>query len=116
MTSVAFPNPPSSFARVKFSALILDPSVILHYSSLTATTTTCTMSNVSIDPVLLILAETTHIMSAMRKNSRWAQSGMATILGVPSASLEDDDDSFASKLGLKPKRVANTSVCFYCYF
>lgn len=74
------------------------------------------MSNVSIDPVLLILAETTQIMSAMRKNSRWAQSGMATILGVPSASLEDDDDSFASRLGLRPKRVVNTLVCMIAFF
>lgn len=74
------------------------------------------MSNVSIDPVLLILAETTQIMSAMRKNSRWAQSGMATILGVPSSSLEEEDDSFASRLGLRPKRVANTLVCMITVF
>lgn len=37
----------------------------------------------------------------MRKNSRWAQSGMAAILGV--SSISDDNDGLASRWGLKAK-------------
>lgn len=67
------------------------------------------MSRISIDPILLILAETTHITSAMRKNARWAHSGMATILGVP-PSADGDDGTLASRLGLRTRKSSLGSV------
>lgn len=69
------------------------------------------MARISVDPILLILAETAHITSAMRKNARWANSGMATILGVP-PSTQGDNDTLASRLGLRTRKSPLGSVSY----
>lgn len=68
------------------------------------------MSAISIDPAFVIANEISYITSAMRKNARWANSGMASILGVPPMSA-DEDDSLASRLGLRSHNESIGSVC-----
>jgi brefeldin A-resistance guanine nucleotide exchange factor 1 len=67
------------------------------------------MAALSVDPVFLLINECTTVTSAMRKNARWAQSGVATILGTP--SMESSDSSLAQSLGLRNRSGSNEMVC-----
>lgn len=58
------------------------------------------MSSISIDPIILITNEIGYVTFAMRKNARWANSGVASILGIP-ASDEEEYESLASRFGLR---------------
>lgn len=68
---------------------------------------------ISVDPIFLITNECIYITSAMRKNSRWAQSGMAAILGV--SSISDNSDGLSSRWGLKAKPTSGR-VCLSFFF
>lgn len=56
----------------------------------------------SIDPISLMINECMVISSAMRKMSRWSQSGVAAILGA--GDLFGEDDGLAQNLGLSALR------------
>lgn len=66
------------------------------------------LTGISVDPLFLVTNECIHITSAMRKNARWAQSGMAAILGVSSIA-DDADNGLAARWGLKAR--SSASVC-----
>lgn len=69
------------------------------------------LPSISVDPIFLVTNECIYITSAMRKNSRWAQSGMASILGV--SSIADDAESgLATRWGLRAKPTSG-GVCYY---
>jgi hypothetical protein len=70
---------------------------------------------ISVDPVFLVTNECIAVTSAMRKNTRWAQSGVAAILGAP----VDEGDGLASRLGLRSRshnigQVFKSTVWFLC--
>lgn len=69
-----------------------------------------TSSSISIDPIFLVTNECIHITSAMRKNARWAQSSMASILGVPPSSSTGGSGSGSetSRLGLRTRKGLTT--------
>lgn len=67
-------------------------------------------SPMSVDPIFLVTNECIHLTSVMRKDARWAHTGMAAILGVP-PSIDRDHDSLASEFGLQPRKHFNTPVC-----
>ncbi|ODQ63822.1 Sec7-domain-containing protein, partial [Nadsonia fulvescens var. elongata DSM 6958] len=66
-------------------------------------------SSVSIDKIYVILAECASVTGEMRKNARWAQSGVASILGVSAAGQDEYDDKLAARLGLKYNSKNRTS-------
>ncbi|KAK9480121.1 hypothetical protein V1514DRAFT_326464 [Lipomyces japonicus] len=70
--------------------------------------------SISISPVSLVINECITITSAMRKNARWAQSGVALILGAagPYDSSPDSEDlGLMSRLGgLRNRRTRNGQV------
>lgn len=57
-------------------------------------------SNVAIDPITLMINECITISSAMRKMTRWSQSGVAAILGAGDLFGSGDDDNLANNLVL----------------
>lgn len=63
---------------------------------------------ISVDPTFFVVNECIAISGAMRKNSRWAQSGVAAILG--SGLSDEGDDGLATKLGLRPRAVSSAAV------
>ncbi|KAK9464683.1 hypothetical protein V1512DRAFT_267671 [Lipomyces arxii] len=65
---------------------------------------------IAIDPISLVISECITVTSAMRKNARWAQSGVAAILGSSGVSDGPDieDISLISRLGLRTKRTRTT--------
>ncbi|KAK9360492.1 hypothetical protein V1504DRAFT_153401 [Lipomyces starkeyi] len=82
------------------------PSIPPRSSSLTQS------CSISINPISLVINECITITSAMRKNARWAQSGVSAILGTGSSpdSAPDagEDISLISRLGLRTKRTRTT--------
>lgn len=56
--------------------------------------------NIAVAAPVVIANECMNVSSAMRKNTRWAQSGVAAILGAPSDG-SDEDISLATRLGLR---------------
>lgn len=62
---------------------------------------------VAIDPITLMISECMIISSAMRKVSRWSQSGVAAILGA--GDIFGEDDSITSNLGLS-SNLSNNSA------
>lgn len=68
------------------------------------------IASLSIDPIFVVTNECVTITAAMRKNARWAQSGVASILGTSSAPLEEENDSLAAQLGLRSKNSNVSSV------
>lgn len=64
---------------------------------------TMVVASLSIDPIFVVTNECVTITSAMRKNARWAQSGVASILGTSSVPFEEENDSLAAQLGLRSK-------------
>ncbi|KAK7204380.1 hypothetical protein BZA70DRAFT_249243 [Myxozyma melibiosi] len=67
-------------------------------------TQSCT---ISINPISLVINECITITSAMRKNARWAQSGVAAILGTAGEDAQEDLGLIA-RLGLRTKRTRTT--------
>lgn len=65
------------------------------------------VSPISVDPIFLVTNECIYITSAMRKNARWAQSGMAAILGVSSIADGAESD-IASRWGLRGRTTSGT--------
>jgi hypothetical protein len=61
---------------------------------------------ISIDPVFLVINECIAITSSMRKNARWAQSGVASILAAP--DLENDEQPRTSRR--KSKNNSNSGL------
>lgn len=61
---------------------------------------------VAIDPLTLMISECMTISSAMRKVSRWSQSGVAAILGA--GDIFGEDESITSNLGLS-SNISNTN-------
>ncbi|KAK9459341.1 uncharacterized protein V1516DRAFT_679626 [Lipomyces oligophaga] len=57
---------------------------------------------ISINPISLVINECITITSAMRKNARWAQSGVSSILGA--GADEHEDVGLIARLGLRAKR------------
>ncbi|KAJ8098786.1 hypothetical protein POJ06DRAFT_213020 [Lipomyces tetrasporus] len=82
------------------------PSIPPRSSSLTQS------CSIAINPISLVINECITITSAMRKNARWAQSGVSAILGtgspVDSAPDAGEDLSLISRLGLRTKRTRTT--------
>ncbi|KAK9430752.1 hypothetical protein V1505DRAFT_344051 [Lipomyces doorenjongii] len=82
------------------------PSIPPRSSSLTHS------CSISINPISLVINECITITSAMRKNARWAQSGVSAILGTgspPDAAPDAGEDiSLISRLGLRTKRTRTT--------
>ena len=74
------------------------PGILLHPS-------TSTVSNVAIDPITLMINDCMTISSAMRKMTRWSQSGVAAILG---AGDFGENDSITN-LGLSTNMANNGS-------
>ncbi|KAK9450275.1 uncharacterized protein V1518DRAFT_440749 [Limtongia smithiae] len=64
--------------------------------------------SISISPVSLVINECSTVTSAMRKNARWAQSGVASILGVPNEDSAQEDIGLIARLGLRAKRPRTT--------
>lgn len=60
---------------------------------------------VAIDPATLMINECMVISAAMRKMTRWLQSGVAAILGA--GDIFGDDDSITTNLGLSSNLLAN---------
>lgn len=56
--------------------------------------------NVAIDPITLMINECITISSAMRKMTRWSQSGVAAILGSGDLFGGGDEDTLTNNLGL----------------
>lgn len=54
---------------------------------------------------VVVANECMTMTSAMRKNTRWAQSGVAAILGapLPEAAPSDEDIGLATRLGFRPR-------------
>lgn len=67
------------------------------------------MGSISVDPAFLVINECIAVTSAMRKNARWAQSGVSAILGT--VSPENEDFNMASKLILKSNTNSMNMVC-----
>lgn len=62
--------------------------------------TTVLTPALSVDPIFLISAECLAITSAMRKNARWAHSGVSSILRGPS---DTNNANIRSRLGLRTR-------------
>lgn len=75
------------------------PGILLHPS-------TSTVSNVAIDPITLMINDCMTISSAMRKMTRWSQSGVAAILGAGDIFGENDS---ITNLGLSTNMANNGS-------
>ncbi|KAK9237355.1 hypothetical protein V1525DRAFT_163464 [Lipomyces kononenkoae] len=82
----------------------LPPSIPPRSSSLTQS------CSIAINPISLVINECITITSAMRKNARWAQSGVSAILGTAGDSAPDGGEgiSLISRLGLRTKRTRTT--------
>lgn len=61
----------------------------------------------AIDPITLMISECMIISSAMRKVSRWSQSGVAAILGA--GDIFGEDDSITSNFGLSSNLSNNSN-------
>ncbi|KAG5365582.1 hypothetical protein CJU90_4674 [Yarrowia sp. C11] len=59
--------------------------------------------NLSVDPIFLVSAECLAITSAMRKNARWANSGVSSILRGPSDTNGRSGSDIRSRLGLRTR-------------
>lgn len=57
----------------------------------------------SVDPIFLVSAECLAITSAMRKNARWANSGVSSILRGPSDTNGRSGSDIRSRLGLRTR-------------
>lgn len=63
---------------------------------------------ISIDPIFLVTNECVNVTSAMRKNQRWASSGVASILGSsPASALDDNEDENEVTSKLNSRRNEN---------
>ncbi|KAK9473955.1 uncharacterized protein V1510DRAFT_311813 [Dipodascopsis tothii] len=62
--------------------------------------------SIAINPTSLVINECITVTSAMRKNARWAQSGVASILGTTGTSLDMEtmDSSLITRLGIRGRK------------
>ena len=69
-------------------------------SSLSLSSDVEVFTKVAIDPITLMINECITMSSAMRKMSRWSQSGVAAILGAGDLFGSNDEDALTNNLGL----------------